>query len=216
MLNILDSYASSNAAEGPLGLHRLIEALKHMFAIRMDLGDPDFVNISKTASDMLSPEFAKKIQQLIFDNTTFPPEYYMHRLKELYWILEYQIVHSHFKLLTCSHHTISRWSQLRDHGTSHFCIVDADRNAVSMTTTVNYPFGAGVLSPSTGIVLNNEMGDFSVPTEISSDKLPPAPANFIRPNKRPLSSMTPIIVLKVEERSIMNHVFHSTCCLSFL
>ncbi|XP_071908839.1 glutathione hydrolase 3-like [Coffea arabica] len=167
VLNILDSYASSNAAEGPLGLHRLIEALKHMFAIRMDLGDPDFVNISKTASDMLSPEFAKKMQQLIFDNTTFPPEYYMHR-----------------------------WSQLRDHGTSHFCIVDADRNAVSMTTTVNYPFGAGVLSPSTGIVLNNEMGDFSVPTEISSDKLPPAPANFIRPNKRPLSSMTPIIVLK--------------------
>lgn len=167
VLNILDSYASSNAAKGPLGLHRMIEALKHMFAIRMDLGDPDFVNISKTASDMLSPEFAKKIQQLIFDNTTFPPEYYMHR-----------------------------WSQLRDHGTSHFCIVDADRNAVSVTTTVNYPFGAGVLSPSTGIVLNNEMGDFSVPTEISSDSLPPAPANFIRPNKRPLSSMTPIIVLK--------------------
>ena len=66
-----------------------------------------------------------------------------------------------------------------------------------MTTTVNYGFGAGVLSPSTGIVLNNEMGDFSAPTELTPDMLPPAPANFIEPNKRPLSSMTPIIITKV-------------------
>lgn len=66
-----------------------------------------------------------------------------------------------------------------------------------MTTTVNYPFGGGVLSPSTGIILNNEMDDFSTPTEVPTDGLPPAPANFIRPNKRPLSSMTPIIILKV-------------------
>uniref|UniRef100_A0A5B7ALX6 Glutathione hydrolase n=1 Tax=Davidia involucrata TaxID=16924 RepID=A0A5B7ALX6_DAVIN len=167
VLNILDSYGSSSAVKGPLGLHRLIEALKHMLAVRMNLGDPNFVNISKTISDMLSPSFAKKLQQKIFDTTTFPPEYYM-----------------------------NRWSQLRDHGTSHFCIVDSDRNAVSMTTTVNYPFGAGVLSPATGIILNNEMDDFSTPTEISPDQLPPAPNNFIKPNKRPLSSMTPIIVLK--------------------
>lgn len=95
-------------------------------------------------------------------------------------------------------YNFSRWSQLLDHGTSHFCIVDAERNAVSMTTTVNYPFGGGVLSSSTGIVLNNEMDDFSVPTEISPNTLPPSPFNFIQPNKRPLSSMTPIIILKVK------------------
>lgn len=76
--------------------------------------------------------------------------------------------------------------------------MDEERNAVSLTTTVNGHLGAGILSPSTGIVLNNEMGDFSIPTDISSDKLPPAPANFIQPNKRPLSSMTPIIVTKVQ------------------
>ncbi|XWS17357.1 hypothetical protein CRYUN_Cryun33cG0060400 [Craigia yunnanensis] len=167
VMNIFDSYGSADAAKGDLGLHRLIEALKHMFAERMNLGDPDFVDITKYISEMLSISYAKQIQEKILDNTTFPAEYYMYR-----------------------------WSQLRDHGTSHFCVVDAERNAVSMTTTVNYPFGAGVLSPSTGIVVNNEMGDFSAPTEISPDMLPPAPANFIRPNKRPLSSMTPLIITK--------------------
>ncbi|KVI01199.1 Gamma-glutamyltranspeptidase [Cynara cardunculus var. scolymus] len=91
------------------------------------------------------------------------------------------------------------WSQIQDHGTSHFCIVDADRNALSMTTTVNYPFGGGVLSQATGILLNNEMADFSVPTEVSPDSLPPSPTNFIRPNKRPLSSMTPIIIVKDDQ-----------------
>lgn len=91
----------------------------------------------------------------------------------------------------------ARWSQLDDHGTSHLCVVDGDRNAVAMTTTVNYYFGAKVLSPSTGIVLNNEMDDFSVPSNHPTpDHLPPAPANFIAPGKRPLSSMTPAIILK--------------------
>lgn len=98
------------------------------------------------------------------------------------------------------------WSQLRDHGTSHFCVVDAERNAVSMTSTVNSYFGAGVLSPSTGIVVNNEMDDFSVPTDVSPDHLPPAPANFIRPKKRPLSSMTPLVILKVR-RTVFTPAF---------
>lgn len=79
MSNILQSYENSNAAKGSLGLHRFIEGLKHMFALRMDLGDPDFVNVTKTVTDMLSPTFAKNIQERIFDNTTFPSEYYMPR-----------------------------------------------------------------------------------------------------------------------------------------
>ena len=79
ILNILNSYGSPDAAKGSLGLHRLIEAMKHMFAIRMNLGDPDFVNIDAFVSDMLSPDFAKKIREKIFDNTTFPPDYYMYR-----------------------------------------------------------------------------------------------------------------------------------------
>ncbi|PKA56384.1 Gamma-glutamyltranspeptidase 3 [Apostasia shenzhenica] len=167
VLNILTGYKSLNESRGLIGLHRLIEAFKHMFALRMNLGDPDFVDIAEYVSDMLSPAFADEIRKKIFDNTTFDPSYYL-----------------------------PQWNQLKDHGTSHVCVVDAERNAVSMTTTVNNYFGAGVLSRSTGIVLNNEMNDFSIPTDNSPDHLPPAPANFIEPGKRPLSSMTPVIVLQ--------------------
>lgn len=90
-----------------------------------------------------------------------------------------------------------RWKQIHDYGTSHLSIVDNQRNAVSMTSTVNSYFGSQFLSPGTGIVLNNEMDDFSIPRNDSANDPPPAPANFIRPFKRPLSSMTPTIVLKV-------------------
>uniref|UniRef100_A0A0A9G4I3 Gamma-glutamyltranspeptidase 3 n=1 Tax=Arundo donax TaxID=35708 RepID=A0A0A9G4I3_ARUDO len=167
ILNILGGYKSLDFLKGFLGMHRLIEAVKHMLAVRMDLGDPDFVNVSGSVSEMLSAPFADKIRQRIVDNTTFPPGYYF-----------------------------PKWSQLRDDGTSHLCVVDGDRNAVAMTTTVNSYFGARVLSSSTGIVLNNEMDDFSVPAERTPDHLPPAPANFVAPGKRPLSSMTPLIILK--------------------
>ncbi|XP_020191131.1 glutathione hydrolase 3 [Aegilops tauschii subsp. strangulata] len=168
VLNVLGGYKSTEFLRGFLGVHRLIEAVKHMLAVRMDLGDPGFVNVAGNVSEMMSPEFADKIRRRIADNTTFPPAYYL-----------------------------AKWSQLRDNGTSHLCVVDGDRNAVAMTTTVNYYFGAHVLSPSTGIVLNNEMDDFSVPSSNPTpDQLPPAPANFIAPGKRPLSSMTPAIILK--------------------
>ncbi|XP_074297427.1 glutathione hydrolase 3-like [Silene latifolia] len=167
IVNILKNYGSSKALEGSLGLHRLTEAIKHMLAIRVNLGDPAYADVSKYVSEMISPSFARKVWHKIYDNTTFPPEYYQ-----------------------------GRWKQMQDNGTSHFCIVDAERNAVSLTTTVNYPFGAMVLSPSTGIVLNNEMDDFSTPTAVSQNNLPASPANFIQPGKRPLSAMTPLIVLK--------------------
>lgn len=66
-----------------------------------------------------------------------------------------------------------------------------------MTCTVNSYFGSLILSPSTGILLNNEMDDFSMPANVTANSPPPAPANFVSPLKRPLSSMTPTIVLKV-------------------
>ncbi|KAJ1282583.1 hypothetical protein BS78_03G063600 [Paspalum vaginatum] len=167
ILNVLGGYKSLDFLNGFLGIHRLIEAIKHMLAIRMNLGDPDFVNVTGDVAKMLSPALADRVRQRIVDNTTFPPGYYL-----------------------------PKWAQLDDHGTSHLCVVDGDRNAVALTTTVNSFFGAKVLSPSTGIVANNEMDDFSVPAKRTPDQLPPAPANFIAPGKRPLSSMTPLVILK--------------------
>jgi len=87
VLNILSSYGSSKAAEGNLGLHRLIEAMKHMFAVRMNLGDPAFINTTKYMSEMLSQSYADKIQKMIVDNTTFPPEYYMNMERYVYLLL---------------------------------------------------------------------------------------------------------------------------------
>ncbi|XP_038688492.1 glutathione hydrolase 1-like [Tripterygium wilfordii] len=170
VLNILAQYGVPSGVSGSLGYHREIEALKHAFAVRMNLGDPDFVNITEVLSDMISPKFAEKLKATIDDNRTFNVSHYG-----------------------------GRWNQINDHGTSHVSIVDKGRNAVSMTCTVNSYFGAKMMSPGTGIVLNNEMDDFSIPKSGSANLPPPAPANFIHPKKRPLSSMTPTIVLKDEQ-----------------
>ncbi|ONK73963.1 uncharacterized protein A4U43_C03F1390 [Asparagus officinalis] len=167
ILNILSQYQIPSGVSGSLGLHRFIESLKHMMAVRMNLGDPDFVDVSQVLSDMLSPKFAAELKKKIFDNMTFDPSYYG-----------------------------GKWNLINDHGTSHLSIIDGERNAISMTSTVNSYFGSQLLSPSTGILLNNEMDDFSIPGNSSANTPPPAPANFIIPRKRPLSSMTPAIVLK--------------------
>jgi len=87
-----------------------------------------------------------------------------------------------------------------DHGTSHISIIDAQRNAVSLTTTVNTGFGSGVTSESTGLLLNNQMDDFSRPDAPNTYGLAPSPANFIAPGKRPLSSMSPTVVVAADGR----------------
>ncbi|KAF3485117.1 hypothetical protein F2Q69_00057625 [Brassica cretica] len=168
IMNVLERYMKVKVTDENLGLHRLIEVMKHMLAARMDLGDPAFVDgIANVVDNLLSKSYAETIQNKISDNTTFPPENYL-----------------------------NTYNQLEDQGTTHFCVVDKDRNAVSMTTTVNYAFGSGFMSPSTGIILNGQMEDFAVPTLVSSYSLPPAPTNYISPKKRALSSMMPLIITK--------------------
>ncbi|KAK0746809.1 gamma-glutamyltranspeptidase-like protein [Schizothecium vesticola] len=79
-------------------------------------------------------------------------------------------------------------------GTSHISTADASGLAISSTSTINLTFGSRLMVPETGIIMNNEMDDFSVPNTNNSFGFVPSPANFIRPGKRPLSSMSPLIV----------------------
>ena len=81
--------------------------------------------------------------------------------------------------------------------TSHLTVVDAERNAVSLTFTVNYGFGSGVVVKGTGILLNDEMDDFAAaPGAMNSYGLLGGEANAVGPGKIPLSSMTPLIATR--------------------
>ncbi|KAA8917160.1 hypothetical protein TRICI_000684 [Trichomonascus ciferrii] len=114
---------------------------------------------------ILSREWADEVRKNISDNTTHPWTYY----NPLY-------------------------EHNNDHGTAHFSVLDKDGMAVSMTTTVNLNFGAQVADPITGVVLNSEMDDFSLPNTSNWFDLSPSIYNYIEPFKRPLSSMVPTVL----------------------
>lgn len=83
-----------------------------------------------------------------------------------------------------------------DAGTTHFCVMDDRGNAVACTETINTTFGSLVVEPKFGIVLNNEMDDFTaLPGQPNAFGLRQSAANAVAPGKKPLSSMTPTIVL---------------------
>lgn len=79
--------------------------------------------------------------------------------------------------------------------TSHFSVIDVDGNIVAATQSINFGFGSGYIAPGTGVLLNNEMDDFSMkPGQPNGYQLLSADANKIEPGKRMLSSMTPTIL----------------------
>jgi gamma-glutamyltranspeptidase/glutathione hydrolase len=81
--------------------------------------------------------------------------------------------------------------------TTHFSVIDRDGNAVSNTYTLNFSYGLGLVAAGTGVLLNNELDDFTAkPGAANAYGLVGFDANLPGPNKRPLSSMTPTIVLK--------------------
>lgn len=84
----------------------------------------------------------------------------------------------------------------KEHGTSHVIVTDTAGNVVSLTTTVNGPFGAGLVAGDTGIVLNNQLDDFTSAKDAKVFGLSDGGPNRPRPRARPVSSMTPTIVIE--------------------
>ena len=99
--------------------------------------------------------------------------------------------------LALHHEAAAQVSVAHDHGTSNFCVVDRAGNVVDVTSTVNTIFGAKIMEPKYGLILNDEMDDFAVaPGVPNAFKLVQAKANAIAPGKRPLSSMAPLIAMR--------------------
>jgi gamma-glutamyltranspeptidase/glutathione hydrolase len=169
ILNIIgDTDLQSLGWYHPNAIHLMVEAMKIAYSDRAKyLGDPDFVKVP--IQQLISPTYAKKRRQEINMKMTTPSTEIKPEIK----ILK-------------KHESIE---------TSHLNVVDADRNAVSLTFTINTGFGAAIVTPGTGILLNNEMDDFTAaPGIANSFGLMGNEANSIAPQKTPLSSMTPTII----------------------
>jgi len=169
MLNILEALGPKMPKPGsPEFLHRMTEVMKLAFADRAHwLGDPAFVNVPRGLTNAVyAKDLAKK----------FDPE----------------------KATSVEHGTPPDWqNNCFEKHTTHFSVADAEGNWVSCTATINTAFGSKVVIPGTGILMNNEMDDFAVAPGIPNYfKLVGGEANAIAPGKRPLSSMSPTLVLK--------------------
>lgn len=149
--------------------HLLAEAMKLAFADRAHwLGDPDFVSVPR---GLVNASYAKELAQTISlekTTTVAGPGTPPNA--------EFDLFGKH---------------------TTHIATADSDGNWVAITTTVNTSFGSKVIIPGTGVIMNNQMDDFSAqPGVQNAFGLVGAEANSIAPGKRPLSSMSPTIVLK--------------------
>ncbi|KAK0634626.1 gamma-glutamyltranspeptidase [Bombardia bombarda] len=163
----LEQYPEKDLADANLTTHRFVEAMKFAYGARQELGDPDYVdNLNKYQENMMSDTTAREVRARIMDNQTQPVSIY-----------DPASVYA-----------------AESHGTSHIVTADCSGLTVSSTTTVNLLFGSELMTPDTGIILNNEMDDFSQPGRRNSFGFEPSPANFIAPGKRPLSSITPLVV----------------------
>jgi gamma-glutamyltranspeptidase len=147
-----------------LSVHRLVEACKHAFAIRMSLSDPLYAtDVNKDAvKDLVEGDYMKKLNYATSDVATLSLSQYGGDK----WAL-LKDTDGNAEAIDANEgdrrKLARRFGNLEDNGTSHFSIVDKDGNAVSMTTSVNTYFGSNVLSKSAGIVLSNTMDDFSTP-----------------------------------------------------
>jgi gamma-glutamyltranspeptidase / glutathione hydrolase len=148
-------------------IHLITEALKHAFADRAHwLADLDFADVP--VRQLISSQYLDELTSRVVVDRALEPQMYG---------------------------TID--SPPNDGGTSHFCVIDASGMAVACTETINLNFGSLVTVPGFGFVLNNEMDDFTTVRGRANDfQLVQSDKNLPAPGKRPLSSMSPTIVLK--------------------
>lgn len=167
-LKIVEGYEGfGDPAQINLTTHRLDEAIRFAYGERSNLGDPSFQpNLTQYQAEMLSDKTAAEIRSKISD----------------------------FQTQNVSAYDPSGLESLETPGTSHIVTADASGMAVSLTTTVNLLFGSQLMVPETGVIMNDEMNDFSIPGTSNAFGYIPSPANFIKPGKRPLSSIAPTIV----------------------
>jgi gamma-glutamyltranspeptidase/glutathione hydrolase len=172
MLQVLEAYPLKDWGwRSAQGVHVQIEAMRHAFVDRNHLlGDPAFV--ANPVARLTSPAYAAEVRAAITPGRAGTPET--------------------VRPGVAPHAT---WQEGTN--TTHFSVVDRWGNAASVTTTLNDWYGARLTVPGTGLVLNNGMDDFSAkPGAPNLYGLAQGEANAIAPGKRPLSSMTPTVVLK--------------------
>ena len=169
ILNMLEHYPiKEDGVNSAKNIHHMAESMKLAYADRSEyLGDPDFVKIPVTG--LTSKAYANELAKTIDDN----------------------------KARLSSNIKPGKPQPYESDQTTHFSVMDKAGNAVAVTYTLNLNFGSGIVVEGTGILLNNEMDDFSVkPGVPNAFGLVGGTANAIEAKKRPLSSMTPTIVMK--------------------
>ncbi|KAG1955837.1 glutathione hydrolase 1 proenzyme-like [Pimephales promelas] len=187
ILNILEGYNFTNSSVSTpnnknLTYHRIIEAFHFADVAKSNLGDPLDKNITEVVlqivQKMTSVKTAADIRAKINDSIK----------RESY---DYPWPGNTGTFQVCSGTDCPE-----DSGTSHLSIIDEYGNAVAVTSSINDEFGSRVMSKSTGIVFNNQMDDFTNPNM----KCVHSKNNFIKPGKRPLSSMCPTIILDQDKK----------------
>ncbi|RDW60641.1 hypothetical protein BP6252_12024 [Coleophoma cylindrospora] len=167
ILKIIEGYNMSDASIAQLNTHRLDEAMRFAYGAHSELGDPDFFSyMDDFVADMIKESTASDIRGKILDDRTQNVSVYDPKGFAIH----------------------------ENHGTSHIVASDSSGLSITLTSTVNLLFGSQVCVPETGVILNNEMNDFSIAGVSNGFGFVPSPINYIRPHKRPLSSITPIIV----------------------
>jgi gamma-glutamyltranspeptidase / glutathione hydrolase len=191
LLQILNTIGDTDLAKlgwhSPAALHLMAESMRIAYADRSRyLGDPSFTKVPVVA--LTNPAYAALRRQEIGATARSSRQ-----VQPVAWEILRRFQPGAPQKSPVSQLPISSAPQSED--TSHLTVVDQDRRVVSLTFTVNYRFGSGVVVPGTGILLNDEMDDFAVAPGVPNVfGLVGGEANSIAPGKTPLSSMTPTIV----------------------